>query len=769
MTNPDCICMNCMKELDEPKSVCPHCGFDNASCENAANQLECGSILAGTYLVGCALGQGGFGITYTGMDLNLELKVAIKEYYPEGFVTRDGRTHTTVHPLPGERKTLFERGKEKFVSEARVLAKFSEDPSIVGVRGFFQENGTAYIVMNFVEGETLKAYAARRGGKLPSAEVLKMMEPLFASLSRVHAAGLLHRDISPDNIMRRDDGSVVLLDFGAARQMSIEGEHSNTINVKHGFAPEEQYRTRGEQGPWTDVYALCATIYRLTTGVTPQQALDRAMSDAPLLPPDKLGADFTTAQQQAILHGLAIRAEHRTQTIVQLQSELKGTQAPAAKPSVPETRAGQTNKSANPVLEDHPKHTQPRRKAALFTIASVAVFVVVVVAFILMFMRDQTKDGVSFLSNDASVTDESAATKETPFQQTPTLEAATVAGQTYDAQTAVLPAELHIAMITDGGNVNDKSYNEASWVGCSKWAAENGTDATYYQPSEDSDQARIKAIQTAIENGANVVVCSNFTFGAVLQQVPQQYPNVMFLGVDLGLGDVPGLQANTSLVSFREEQGGYLAGYAAVMDGYTRLAFIGGMPVAAVVRYGYGFIQGANQAAEELGIADQVSIEYWYSNFFVANDEVYSKARALYGEGTQIIFSVGGGIVYSIMAAADDTDSKLIGCDVDLSELSDCIVTTAVKNIENAVKLALSDLQANGGTWSAAFAGNENKLGAAQDCVNLPVYTAAWRFSNFSIDQYLTLYNKLKSGAYTVAENVDRQPKADIRVNYLNE
>ncbi|MEN6417461.1 MAG: protein kinase [Clostridiaceae bacterium] len=333
--NPELICMHCMAQLEEPKGVCPVCGFDNASAENAPNQLECGSILAGTYLIGCVLGQGGFGITYIGLDLNLNLKVAIKEFYPEGCVTRDGRTHTSVVPLPGEKKAFFEKGREKFVSEAQILARFTDEPSIVGVRGFFHENGTAYIVMNFVEGETLKARALRNGGRLPSAEVLELMKPLCASLSRVHEAGLLHRDISPDNIIVKKNGMPVLLDFGAARQISMTGEHSNTINVKHGFAPEEQYRTHGEQGPWTDVYALCATIYRLTTGVTPPQALDRLTSDVPITLPNRLGADFTPAQEAAVMHGLAVRSKDRISSMDQLLGELSRTAVKPSKPPKP--------------------------------------------------------------------------------------------------------------------------------------------------------------------------------------------------------------------------------------------------------------------------------------------------------------------------------------------------------------------------------------------------------------------------------------------------
>jgi serine/threonine protein kinase len=316
--------MCCFAQLNKPKGVCPVCGCDNAAISNEAHQLDCGSILAGTYLIGKVLGQGGFGITYIGWDLNLDIKVAIKEYYPEGCVTRDAHTHISVLTYAGAKEAYFQKGKERFVNEARALAKFPGDSGVVGVRTFFYENGTAYIVMDFVEGETLKSYAQRRGGRLPAAEVLELFQPIFRSLARVHDSGLLHRDISPDNLMLKTDGMLALLDFGAARQMSTEGEHSNTINVKHGFAPEEQYRTRGEQGPWTDVYALCATIYRLTTGRTPPEALDRMADGTLLTPPNQLGADFTPAQEAAIIHGLAVRASDRTRDVRQLEKELYG-------------------------------------------------------------------------------------------------------------------------------------------------------------------------------------------------------------------------------------------------------------------------------------------------------------------------------------------------------------------------------------------------------------------------------------------------------------
>jgi len=322
MINPHDLCMNCMHDLDQPKGICKYCGFDNATCANDAHQLESGSILAGSYIIGRALGQGGFGITYVGWDLNLEIKVAIKEYYPEGCVTRDTHTHVSVLTYAGAKEAFFQKGKERFVGEARALAKFSGDSGVVGVRAFFYENGTAYIVMDFVDGETLKAYASRVGGKMPTEQVLSLFQPLIRSIARVHESGLLHRDISPDNIMLKPDGTLALLDFGAARQISITGEHSNTINVKHGFAPEEQYRTRGEQGPWTDVYALCATIYRLTTGVTPTEALDRMANQESLALPSALGADFSYTQECALMHGLALRAIERTQSMQELAAEL---------------------------------------------------------------------------------------------------------------------------------------------------------------------------------------------------------------------------------------------------------------------------------------------------------------------------------------------------------------------------------------------------------------------------------------------------------------
>lgn len=330
------------------------------------------------------------------------------------------------------------------------------------------------------------------------------------------------------------------------------------------------------------------------------------------------------------------------------------------------------------------------------------------------------------------------------------------------------PLAINVAMVTDVGNIDDKSFNEFTWKGCSDWATENGMVANYYRPSEDSDEARIETIKTAIDKGANVIVCPGYLFGATYQQLPQQYPEVMFLGIDLGIGDVPAPQANTALITYQEEQSGFLAGYAAVMDGYTKLAFLGGIDVPAVVRYGFGYVQGANQAATELGNTADVSVKYWYSGTFGPNDEIKTKTAGWYTEGTQIIFACGGGIVYSAITSADEANGKLIGVDVDQANISERVVTSAKKELENSVKLALSDLLANGGKWSVAYAGVENKLGAAQDCVGLPTDPASWRFSTFTLDQYNTLYEKVKSGEYAISSAIDVQPTVTIAVDYQN-
>jgi serine/threonine protein kinase len=275
-------------------------------------------------MVGRILGEGGFGITYVGYDLNLDMKVAIKEFYPSGFVSRSSTHSTTVQPHSGDQGDIFIKGRERFVDEAKRLAKFRVFTGIVMVNDFFVENGTAYIVMEYVDGQTLKNYIGQMGGKLPPEQVLEMLRPIFSSLAQVHENGIIHRDISPDNIMMTRDGTVKLLDFGAAREFEDDTNKSLSVLLKHGYAPAEQYSTKGIQGPHTDVYALSATIYKAITGVTPESSMDRVMDDT-LVPPSRLGITMLDYQEAALMKGLAIRQQDRYQSVKDLYTALGKT------------------------------------------------------------------------------------------------------------------------------------------------------------------------------------------------------------------------------------------------------------------------------------------------------------------------------------------------------------------------------------------------------------------------------------------------------------
>ena len=325
------LCYSCMKEKGV-SGPCPHCGFDESAYEPAPHHLPPGTILYGKYLIGRVLGEGGFGITYVGWDLNLEMKVAVKEYYPNGFVSRDHERTNTLTIFTGSQGEFFQKGLEKFVDEARRLAKFWGFPGIVSVKDYFQENKTAYIVMEFVQGQTLKELLKQRPGKrLPAAEVFAMMRPVMQSLEEIHKAGLIHRDISPDNLMVSPKGQVKLIDFGAARDFAEDGEKSRSVLLKPGYAPSEQYRSRGNQGPWTDVYSLCATMYRAITGRVPEESLDRMEEDT-LKRPSQLGVTIPAHQEAALMKGLAVFQRERFPSVEELEAALYAEPEEAKKP-----------------------------------------------------------------------------------------------------------------------------------------------------------------------------------------------------------------------------------------------------------------------------------------------------------------------------------------------------------------------------------------------------------------------------------------------------
>ena len=272
-----------MHPLTAGETVCPECGRAYGSVNAESFALKPGTILEGKYLVGEMLGQGGFGITYIGFDLLLEQKVAIKEYYPmsTGMVSRDGHS-TVVWSSAMMGKTGTQTGFDSFLKEARKMAKLGGIPGVVGVKSVFIQNETAYIVMDFIEGETLLK-KLQRGGPMDYGTCISLMTPIMQALAEVHKHGIIHRDISPDNIMVQSDGRLILLDLGAAKDLDIQGKDGNVQSsqmvAKHGFSPVEQYGQAGKIGSWTDVYAMAATIYYCCTGVLPPSATDRMIED----------------------------------------------------------------------------------------------------------------------------------------------------------------------------------------------------------------------------------------------------------------------------------------------------------------------------------------------------------------------------------------------------------------------------------------------------------------------------------------------------------
>ncbi len=296
--------------------------------------LRPGTVLNGEYTIKRVLGQGGFGITYEASDNKNGESVAIKEYLPEMMAAR---SENTVVPFSGERGENFSYGKECFLEEAKTLSHFIGHLGIVGVKKYFEENGTAYFVMEYIQGKSFKAYLEEKGGKIPVEEAIRIFVPVMDALSSVHATGMIHRDVTPDNIYITDRGQVRLLDFGAARYSVGDRSMSLDVVLKHGFAPKEQYTRHGRQGPYTDIYSLAATMYRAITGTMPQDAIDRIENDE-LKAPSVLGIEITEWQERALLKALAVDYKDRYQSIDKFKTDLfrKGTTANAERIGIPE-------------------------------------------------------------------------------------------------------------------------------------------------------------------------------------------------------------------------------------------------------------------------------------------------------------------------------------------------------------------------------------------------------------------------------------------------
>ncbi len=332
------LCPGCMGRWEDTENPCPRCGFSWERVSGEGRELPPFTILAGRYLLGRKVGAGGFGITYIAMDLEREETVAVKEFFPVGLAERKG---DNVEALPGEEGKDFRSALRSFQKEAELLSRFSEVEGIVRYRDTVQENQTAYLVMDYVEGINLKQQMRQMEKPFSQAEALRLMVPILLAVDTMHRGGVLHRDISPENLIRKPDGTLTLIDFGAAREYAVDEEENLTVILKRGYAPDEQYHYGSRQGPWTDLYACCAVLYQMVSGIRPQDASDRRKKDE-LLPLDAVeGVEVTEAFARAIEKGMTIYATERYSSIELLLADLAPERmpqvsAPAPAPEPPE-------------------------------------------------------------------------------------------------------------------------------------------------------------------------------------------------------------------------------------------------------------------------------------------------------------------------------------------------------------------------------------------------------------------------------------------------
>ena len=364
------------------------------------------------------------------------------------------------------------------------------------------------------------------------------------------------------------------------------------------------------------------------------------------------------------------------------------------------------------------------------------------------------------------------AATEAPAAEAPTATEAPAAPAETEAPAA---GEItKVALVTDVGTIDDESFNQACWQGVEAWCTANGIEYTYYQPTEDSTDARVQSVAQAIAEGADTIVMPGYLFGATLTMVMEEFPDTHFIAVDVAAGDLTldystyyDPAANTACLTFSEEQAGYLAGYAAVKDGYTKLGFLGGMAVPAVIRYGFGFVQGADAAAVELG--KDIEINYTYGGQFFGDANITAKMEGWYAAGTEVVFACGGGIYTSAVEAAKLHNAKVIGVDVDQSYIDECIITSAMKQLQNVTETVLEAL--NSGDW-ATYGGKVSNFSLAEgEYVGLPTDADSWRLSTFTVDEYEALKAKLADGSVVVDNNSDDNVKPTVSdkttVNYI--
>ena len=333
-----------------------------------------------------------------------------------------------------------------------------------------------------------------------------------------------------------------------------------------------------------------------------------------------------------------------------------------------------------------------------------------------------------------------------------------------------------IAQVCDVGTIDDESFNQGCWTAVEAFGEANGIQVDYYLPPSDdaNDEDRETLIRNAVNDGANTIVCVGYLYGPSLAWAATEYPDVHFIAVDVTVADIgtETIPANVYCITYKEEQAGYLAGYAAVKDGFTELGFLGGMAVPAVIRFGYGYVQGADAAAQELGT--NVNIKYWYGGAFSGDANITAKMESWYSGGTQVVFACGGGIYTSALEAAVKYDGKVIGVDVDQNYIGvqdmeegkydyNPFVTSAMKGLNQGVTDALDHVL--NGTWSN-IAGTNGVYGLQEgDYIGLPTVEGSWNFSTFTVEEYEALREKIRSGEITVDNSSDDATKPTVSAN----
>lgn len=361
---------------------------------------------------------------------------------------------------------------------------------------------------------------------------------------------------------------------------------------------------------------------------------------------------------------------------------------------------------------------------------------------------------------------------------TSTAASSTAAESTASSAAAEASGIAKVALCCDTGTIDDESFNQACWQAVEAYMGDN---AQYYIPDSDaSDEDRETFIRQAVNDGADVVVCVGYLYGASLAWAAEQYPDIKFIAIDVTLGDIgtDTIPANCYCITFKEEQAGYLAGYAIAKDGWTKLGFLGGMAVPAVIRYGYGFVQGVDAAAQENGT--NVEINYFYGGQFYGDANITSRMEGWYSSGTQVVFACGGGIYTSAIEAALKNEGYVIGVDVDQNYLGvngvadgtyayNPFITSAMKGLSESVGTALSDIDA--GSWSEIAATNGNFGLEEGDYVGLPTAEDSWNFTSFTVEEYEAIKEKVASGEIVVDNSSEDSVKPEVSdyvtVNYI--